>query len=319
MPHRVVITRVLPEEVEDRAAASYAATFNSDNHPMSAAEIITACKGADALLPCVADPLPADVIGALPASVKIIANFGVGLDHIDLEAAKARGITVTNTPGVLTEATADLALFLIIGAARRAAEGIQQVREGIWAGWAPTHLMGMGLAGKRLGIVGLGRIGQAVATRARAFGMDIHYHSRTRRAADAEQGAVFHDTLASLLPKADILLIACTATPETRGLINEEALARLPEGAVLVNIARGDIVVDDAVIAALEIGHLSAVGLDVFTGEPDLDPRYRASRKVLALPHLGSATIETRTAMGMLALDNIDAFLKGEVPPNKVV
>lgn len=319
MPPRVVITRRLPREVEARAGRDYTVVLNEDDHPLSGAEIIARCEDADALLPCVADPLPQNVLNALPGSVKIIANFGVGLDHIDLAAAKSNGLTVTNTPGVLTEATADLALFLLIGAARRANEALAEVREGVWAGWGPTHMLGSGLQGKRLGIIGLGRIGQAVAARARAFGMVVHYHARHRRPPDQEAGARFHASLEGLLAVSDILMLTCALNDETRGLIDEAALARLPKGAILVNPARGELVDDDAVIAALEIGHLGAAGLDVFRGEPALDPRYRAHPKVLALPHIGSATIETRTAMGMLALDNLDAFFKGRTPPHKVL
>jgi len=318
MVQRLVISRRLPPQVEARARDTYDAVLNADDRPLTPEDMVKLCDGAAALLPCVADPLGEDLIAALPHSIQIIANFGVGTDHIDLGAATARGIVVTNTPGVLTEATADLALLLILGAVRRAAEGMSQIRNGIWTGWSPTHLLGQSLQGKRLGIVGMGRIGQAVAARARAFGMAVHYHNRHRLDGALEMGATFHDTLEGLLAVSDILSLHCAATVETRGLINAAALAAVPRGAVLINAARGDVVEDDAVIAALTEGHLSAAGLDVFRGEPKLDPRYLAHPNAFLLPHLGSATVEARTAMGIKALDNLDAFFRGETPPDRV-
>ncbi len=313
---RVVITRRLPREVEARAAATFDVALNMSDAPLTAEALLTMAAGADALLPCVADPLPASLINVLPASMRIIANFGVGLDHLDLTAAKTRGITVTNTPGVLTDATADIAILLLLGAARRAKEGLTQIREATWPGWSPTHLLGTSLAGKRIGIVGMGRIGKAVATRARAFGMEVHGHSRTRPS--DLLGISYHDTLDSLLGTSDVLMLCCSATPETRHMIDAAALARLPQGAILINPARGDLVVDEDVIAALNSGQLSAAGLDVFEGEPALHAQYRELPNVFALPHLGSATLETRTAMGMMALDNLEAFFAGGVPPHLV-
>ncbi len=318
MAPRVVITRRLPTAVEARAKASFDVVLSFDDRVLNAGEIIALATGADALLPCVADQLDRDLIRALPASVRIIANFGVGTDHLDLEAARARGLVVTNTPGVLTDATADLTLLLILATARRATEATKLIRESAWQGWGPTQLMGQGLAGKRLGIVGMGRIGQAVATRARGFGMDIHYHNRNRLAAPQEQGAQYHESLASLLAQADILSLHCAATSATSGLIDAQALAQLPRGATLINTARGDIVDDDAVIAALGSGQLLAVGLDVFKDEPRIDPRYGSLENAFLLPHLGSATVEARSAMGMLALDNLDAFFSGKRPLNIV-
>jgi glyoxylate reductase len=318
MAPRLVITRRLPAPVEARAKASFDAALSPDDRALVRDEMVKLCEGAAALLPCVADRLDADVINAMPDTVRIIANFGVGTDHIDLEAARARKIAVTNTPGVLTEATADLTLLLILAATRRAREGTNQLHEGTWPGWSPTHLLGHALQGKHLGIVGMGRIGRAVAARARAFGLEIHYHNRTRLDAGLEADARYHDTLKGLLGTSDVLSLHCAATAETRGLIHTGTLTALPKGAVLVNTARGDIVDDDAVIAALRSGHLSAAGLDVFRGEPDIDPRYRELPNAFLLPHLGSATVEARTAMGMLALDNLDAYFRGETPPHLV-
>ncbi len=318
MAPRLVITRRLPEAVEERAKASFDAHLSSDDRVLSATEIIALADGADALLPCVADRLDAGLIDALPSSVKILANFGVGTDHIDLGAAKARGLVVTNTPGVLTDATADLTLLLILATARRAAEGVALIRENNWRGWGPTQLLGQGLQGKRLGIVGMGRIGRAVALRARAFGMEVHYHNRHRLPPHDEGNARFHQNLKNLLRHADVLSLHCAATDETRGLIDADALALLPQGAILINTARGDIVEDDAVIAALGSGALAGAGLDVFQGEPEIDPRYGKLGNTFLLPHLGSATVQARTAMGMMALTNLDAFFARTVPPNAV-
>ncbi len=318
MPPRLVITRQLPLAVEARAERGFDAHLNVEDKPLSTAEIVALAAKADALLPCVADPIDKALIDALPASVKIIANFGVGTDHIDLGAAAARGILVTNTPGVLTDATADLTLLLILAALRRAAEGQRLIMDDDWQGWGPTQLMGRSLQGKRLGLLGMGRIGQAVAKRATAFGMKIHYHNRSRLSPNDEGQAIYHDTLESLARHADVLSLHCAATPETRGIINEDILSLLPPGAILINTARGDIVDDDALINGLENGQVSGAGLDVFMGEPNIDPRYRSCKNVFLLPHMGSATLETRTDMGMLALDNLDAFFVGATPPHLV-
>ena len=258
-------------------------------------------------------------IAALPASVKIIATFSVGYDHIDVPAATGRGIIVTNTPDVLTDATADIALLLLLAASRRAREGEAMVREGTWVGWNPMQLIGWQITGKRLGIVGMGRIGQALAHRARACGMQIHYYNRSRLPAAEEAGAVYHGDLDSLLGVSDYLSLHAPATAETDKLLSAERIAKLPKGAIVVNTARGNLVDDDALIAALQSGHLAAAGLDVFTGEPNLDARYRTLPNVFPLPHLGSATIETRTAMGMRALDNLAAVLGGRSPLHPIL
>lgn len=306
----LILTRRLPDAVEARARRDYTVIDNADDRPLSADAIVAraAQVSADALLVSVGDPIDAELIARLPASIGLIATFSVGTDHIDLAAAAARGIAVANTPDVLTDATAEIALLLMLGAARRAHEGATELRSGRWTGWRPTHLMGTLLAGKRLGIVGMGRIGQAVAARARAFGMILHYHNRRPLAALEVADAQYHPTLEGLLAQSDVLSLHCPANATTRGLIDAAALARLPDGAILINTARGDIVVDSDVIAALKTGRLAAAGLDVFAGEPAIAPGYLDLPNAFLLPHLGSATVETRTAMGNRALDNIDAF-----------
>jgi len=318
MAPRLVITRRLPPAVEARAAKAFTLSLNGADEPWDAQSIISECRGADALMPCVADQIDHALIDALPETVRIIANFGAGTDHIDLEAARSRGILVTNTPGVLTGASADITLLLILGATRRAKEGIEQIERGAWPGWSPTHLLGSALQGKRIGILGMGRIGQAVAARAHAFGLEVHYHSRTRLPPEREGDAWYHASLDGLLAVSEILSLHCAATPETRGVIDAASISKLPMGAVLINTARGDIVNDDAIIAALHSGQLSAVGLDVFNNEPQIDARYHDLANAFLLPHLGSATVETRTAMGMLALDNLDAHFRGVALPNLV-
>ncbi|MDO8420870.1 MAG: D-glycerate dehydrogenase [Parvibaculum sp.] len=316
MAPKLLITRKLPNDVEARAAVSFDVCPNLTDGLMDQSALLARAEGVDGILATVTDRLDASTIATLPASVKIIASFSVGTDHIDLEAARARGIIVTNTPDVLTDATADIALLLLLGAARGAASGMAAIRDNTWANWAPTGMLGISLTGKRLGIYGMGRIGQAVAARARAFGMLIHYHNR--HAVKGQEDATFHQTLASLLAHSDFLSINCASTAQTRGSINAQTLAALPHGAIVVNTARGDIVNDDALIASLTTGHLAAVGLDVFNNEPNIDPRYRTLPNAFLLPHLGSATQETRNAMGFRALDNLDDYFAGRVPRDRV-
>jgi glyoxylate reductase len=244
----------------------------------------------------------------------MIATFSVGTDHIDIPAAKAKGIAVSNTPDVLTDATADIALLLMLGAARGAVWGDRMVRENRWGVPSPTSPLGFDVTGRRLGIIGMGRIGQAVAKRAKAFDMALHYHNRRQVDATLEHGATFHAKLEGMLPHCDFLSINCASTPDTRALINERAIALLPQDAIVVNTARGEIVDDDALISALKSGRLAAAGLDVFKNEPNIDPRYRELENVFMLPHLGSATQNTRIAMGMKAVDNLEAFFRGERP-----
>ncbi len=318
LKYRLLVTRRLPAPVEARLSTHFDAKLNADDTPYSPENLIAEASGFDGLLVTPADKITAALINALPASIRIIATFSVGFDHIDLAAAKARGIIVTNTPDVLTDATADIALLLMLGAARGASWGERMVREAQWSSWSPTKPLGLDVSGKRLGILGMGRIGQATAKRARAFGMQIHYFSRKPVASEDALGAIYHETPLALAPHSDFLSIHCASTPETRGLVNAELLARLPKPAVLVNTARGDIEDDDALITALTTGTLAAAGLDVYRNEPNIDPRYRTLTNAFLLPHLGSATRDTRIAMGMRAADNLEAFFGGKEPGDRL-
>ncbi len=317
---RLLLTRRLPPNVEARARRDYDALPNPEDTLLGPEGIAALANshGADGILVCAGDRVTAEAVANLPPSVRVIATFSVGHEHIDVAAAKARGIIVTNTPDVLTEATADTALLLLLAAARRAHEGNKLVRDGEWHGWHTTMLLGRDPNRKRLGIYGMGRIGQAVAQRARAFGMQIHYHNRRPLPPEQALGAVYHDTLESLLTVSEFFSINAPSTPETRGLFDAERLALLPPGAIFVNTARGDMVNDEALLAALKSGQIRAAGLDVFAGEPNLHPGYAALDNVFLLPHIGSATEETRDAMGFAALDNIDAVLAGRVPPSPI-
>ncbi|MGR0182999.1 2-hydroxyacid dehydrogenase [Azospirillum aestuarii] len=316
----LLVTRRLPDAVETRAARDFDARLNPQDRALSGADIAALAgeAGAQGVLCTAGDRLDAAAIAALPEAVRIVATFSVGTDHIDLNAAKARGLIVTNTPDVLTDATADIALLLMLGAARRASEGERMIRAGAWTGWTPTQLLGTHLGGKRLGIIGMGRIGQAVAQRARAFGMTIHYSNRRRLSAEQEAGAVHHADPEAMLAICDVLSLHFPATPETTHWLNAERIGRLPPGAIVVNTARGSVVDDEALIAALASGRLAAAGLDVFENEPNLHAGYRALENAFLLPHLGSATVETRNAMGFKALDNLDAFFAGAAPPDRV-
>jgi lactate dehydrogenase-like 2-hydroxyacid dehydrogenase len=317
----VLVTRKLPDAVTARLAQSYAAQLNPEDRLMTAREIADAAAKirADALLICPTDKMTPEALQGLPKSVRAIATFSVGHEHIALEAAKARGIVVTNTPDVLTDATADIALLLMLGAARRASEGEKIVREDRWNSWGTTYMLGVHVTGKRLGILGMGRIGQAVARRARGFDMKIHYSNRRRLAPELEQGAVFHADADAMLPHCDFLSINCPASPETYHFLNAARIARLPDGAIVVNTARGTIVDDAALIAALKSRKLAAAGLDVFENEPKINPAYRTLENTFLLPHLGSATVETRNAMGFKCLDNLDAFFASRPPPDRLV
>ncbi len=315
----VLVARRLPEAVEARVRRDYDARLNADDEVYSSERLIELSAGAAAIIPCHTEKLTAEVIGRLPASVRAICSFSVGYDHIDLAAAKARGILVTNTPEVLSDATAEVAMLLMLGAARRAHEGTRMLRTNTWADWSPTGQLGIQVTGKRLGIIGMGRVGQILARRARGFDMEVHYYNRHRLPAQIEAGAVFHASLDSLLPQSQFLSIHCPATPETHHLLNAERIAQLPDDAVVVNTARGAVVDDDALIAALQAGKLFAAGLDVFNNEPDIDPRYRELDNSFLLPHIGSAPRETRHAMGFRALDNLDAIMAGREPRDRLV
>lgn len=312
----ILVTRRMPEAVEARLRRDYDARLNADDRIYSEAELAAKAAEADAMLICTSEKITPVLLARLPDRLKVISTFSVGYEHIDVAACRARGIMATNTPGAMTEATADIALLLMLGAARRGYEAQQLVRQGQWKGWHATMLLGIDLSGKRLGIYGMGRIGQAVARRARGFGMTIHYYNRSRLPADQEQDATYHSSLESLLKVSDVLSVNAPSTPETRGILNAARIALLPDGAVVVNTARGDMIDDEALIAALHSGKLRAAGLDVFAGEPALNRAYLDLPNAYLLPHVGSATIETRNRMGFMALDNIDAVLQGRPAPH---
>jgi lactate dehydrogenase-like 2-hydroxyacid dehydrogenase len=312
----LLVTRRLPAAIESRAARDYEARLTDSDTPMR--NVVAQAAGADAVICCPGDVFDAALIAALPDSVKVIGTFSVGYDHIDVAAARARGIAVVNTPDVLSVATAECAMLLILAAARRAGEGERLIRSGGWQGWAPTQLMGTLVSGRRLGIFGLGRIGRELARMARGFGMTVHYHDVARLPPELEDGAVFHATEATFLPVCDVLSLHAPGGAGTRHWLNAERIAAMPAGAIVANAARGTLVDDAALIAALKTGHIAAAGLDVYDGEPAVNPGYRALENVVLLPHLGSATTETRDAMGHLVLDGIDAVLNGRTPANLV-
>lgn len=318
MKKRLLVTRNLPPAVEARAARDYDALLNPDDRAMSTDELVQRAQDVDALLVCVTDKLPAAAIEKLPQRLKIIATFSVGTDHIDLGAARARGIRVGSAPHGVTIATAEIAMLLILGSARRASEGERMVRAREWTGWTPMQLLGRRLDGKRLGILGLGKIGKALAQRARGFDMEIHYHNRKRLPATEEKGAIYHASFESLLRVSDVLSLNAPASPETRHIINAKTLALLPKGAIVVNTARGDLVNDADLIAALKSGQVGYAGLDVYLGEPKIHEGYYDLPNTFLLPHLGSGAIEARNQMGFEALDNIDAFFAGKDMPFKL-
>jgi lactate dehydrogenase-like 2-hydroxyacid dehydrogenase len=305
----LVATRHFPPAVEERIARDFDAIFNDFGRPFTQAELLATAQGADALFVSPADKLDSHFFEWLPESVKVIASFSVGFDHIDLEAAEKRGVPVANTPNVLTDATADLAMLLLLGASRRANEGQDRVRSGRWKSEKLKELLGWDLAGKTLGILGLGRIGRAVAHRARAFGLKIHYTNRQPLPPEIADGAVFHPAADDLLGVSNFLSLHVPSSRETRHFLCKRHIELLPAGAIVVNTARGNLIKDADLIDALKTGRIAAAGLDVFDGEPAVHPGYLDLPNVFLLPHMGSATIETRTAMGMLALDNIDAVL----------
>jgi lactate dehydrogenase-like 2-hydroxyacid dehydrogenase len=314
----VLVTRKLPDAVENRLRRDYDPILNPEDALYSSDEIIERAKGADAILPCHTEKFTAEVIARLPESVRVIANFSVGYDHVDIDAAKARGLIVTNTPDVLSDATAELTMMLMLGAARRASEGERLVRTRAWKDWSPSFMVGTQVTGKSLGIIGFGRVGQVVAKRARGFDMEVHYHNRRRVPPELEEGAIYHSTPEGLMPHCDFLTLHCLATPQTIMLLNAERIALLPDGAIVVNASRGAVIDDDALIAALKSGKLAAAGLDVYNDEPNIHPEYRQLPNVFLMPHIGSATKETRDAMGFRALDNLDAIFAGREPRDRV-
>ena len=314
---KVLITRRLIRESEDKASKLFDAKFNTNDELYSQKKIIEMSEGFDGILSSLTEKLDAETINQLPDTIKIISNFAVGFGNIDLEAAKNKGIAVTNTPEVLSDATAEIGILLILGACRRASEGIESAREGGWK-WSADYLIGKQLTGSRLGILGMGRIGKKIAKIAKSLGMIIHYHNRSKLSSDQENGAIYQKDLKSLMSVSDVLSVCCPASKETINMINKETLEFLPKGAVVTNVARGDIVDDDALIDALNRRKVYAVGLDVYKGEPNLNPGYLKHKSAFILPHLGSATKETRTAMANLAIDNLEEFFKSGNCKNKV-
>lgn len=318
---KVIVTRKLPAAVEARMAALFDPVFNPSDRPLSRGELAAAMAGCDALAATVTDRIDAALIEGAGERLGIIANFGVGCDNIDLAAAKAKGIAVSNTPDVLTEDTADLAMALILAASRRLGEGERRLRAGEWRGWGPTDFLGRSLTGKALGIVGMGRIGQALAKRAQACGMAIHYHNRSRLPRQAEQrlGARYWAELDAMLAAVDMLSVNAPYAAATHHLVDARRLGLMKPGAILINAARGAVVDQEALIAALEAGALAGAGLDVYPKEPEVDPRLIALANVVLLPHMGSATEESRTAMGDKVVDNILAWAERRPLPDRVV
>ena len=314
---KILITRRLIKASEDYASKIFDAQLNKDDKLLSTEELIKKSNDCDAILSSLTEKIDAEVISKLSSNIKIISNFAVGFGNIDINAAKKRNIIVTNTPDVLTEATAEIAILILLAAARRAKEGIDWANKKNWK-WSADFLMGKQLTGSRLGILGMGRIGRAVADRARSFGMEIHYFNRSQLDIKLEKGAIYHNSLKSLLSVSDFFSINCPATKETKHIINKETLKSFPDGAIISNSARGDRIEDNARVEARKSGKIYSLGLDVYNGEPNIHPEYLTLPNVFVLPHLGSSTINTRTAMGNLAISNIEEFFKTGNCKNKV-
>ncbi len=314
----VWITRKLSDATLDRAARSYELVLNDADGVHSAQDIIDMSARVDAIVACHSEQFTARVAAQLDRRLKIIANHSVGVDHCDLKALGARGIVVTNTPDVLSDATAEIAMLLMLGAARRGVEGDRIVRSGSWDFWSPSFMVGKQVSGQRLGIIGMGRVGQVMARRARGFDMEVHYFNRTQLVPELELGAIYHENIENLLGVADFLSLHCPATAETTGMMNHERFALLPDGAVVVNTARGALIDEDALLAALDSGKVAAAGLDCFVRDPGGNPAFAGRDTVFMLPHIGSATRQTRDAMGARALDNLDMFFAGETPTDSL-
>jgi len=316
---KVFATRLMPPDVEARFRAEFDAVPNEDDAVLDSAAIVAGAVDCRGIVVCATEKCDAELIASLPESVEILATFSVGCDHIDLDAAKERGLIVTNTPDVLTDATADTTILCLLGAARMAQDSERTLRAGEWGRWSTTGMLGTHMSGKRLGIVGMGRIGQATARRAMGFDMQVMYHNRRELGPDDNQGAAYYADPAEMLPRCDFLAMTCPLTPETHHWLNADRIEMLPDGAVIANTARGPVVDDDALIPALQSGKVAAAGLDVFTGEPALDPRYLDLSNAFLLPHIGSATTETRNDMGYRCLDNLAAHFSGRPLPSRVV
>ena len=317
----VVVTRRLPAPVEARMAELFDVTLSSDDRKPGREALAAAMRGADVLVPCVTDPIDAGLLAQAGERLKLIANYGAGVDHIDVATARQRGILVSNTPGVVTEDTADMTLALILAVTRRIPEGLAMMQEGRWTGWAPTALMGGRIAGRRLGILGMGRIGQAVARRARAFGMEVHYHNRKRLRpeVEAEHQATYWESLDQMVSRIDILSINCPHTPATFHLMNARRLKLMKSSAVIVNTSRGEVIDENALTRMLRAGEIAGAGLDVFEHGAEINPRLRELETVVLLPHMGSATVEGRIEMGEKVIINIKTFADGHRPPDLVV
>ena len=321
MKRNIILTRQLPDSVETRMRELFNATLNQTDQPFTQEQLIQAVKTADVLVPTVTDSLSASVIEQAGPQLRLIASFGTGVDHIDVKAAREKGITVTNTPGVLSEDTADVAMSLILAVPRRIVQGDIKVRSGQWDGWSPTGMLGHRINGKRLGIIGMGSIGQAIARRAKAFGMSIHYHNRkaVHPSIEAELEATYWETIEQMLPRVDIISINCPSTPATHHLLNKERLSLLSPHSYLVNTGRGDVIDEMALIELLKENKIAGAGLDVYEHEPVISSALIGLPNVVLLPHIGSATIEGRHAMGVKVIINIQTFLDGHTPPDRVV
>jgi glyoxylate reductase len=318
---KVVVTRKLPDPVETRMRELFDAELNLEDRPMSGAALAEAAGRADVLATTVTDRIDADLIAAAGPQLKLIANFGAGVDHIDVAAANARGITVTNTPGVLTEDTADMTMALILAAARRIVEGANVVQAGGFSGWSPTWMMGRRIGGKRLGVIGMGRIGQAVAKRAKAFGMQVHYHNRKpapAAVADALE-ATYWESLDQMLARMDVISVNCPHTPATFHLLSARRLKLLQPHAIIVNTARGEVIDENSLADLLARGQIAGAGLDVYENEPTINPKLLKLQNVVLLPHMGSATVEARIEMGEKVIINIKTFMDGHKPPDRVL
>ena len=318
---KVVLTRRLPEPVETRLKELFDVTLRNHDTPMSRAELVDAIKTCDVLVPTITDKIDAGLLGQAGANLKLIANFGAGIDHIDVETARQRGILVSNTPDVVTEDTADMAMALLMAVVRKIPQGLQAMQSGEWTGWSPTAYLGGRLGGRRLGILGMGRIGQAVARRATAFGMQIHYHNRRRLRPEIEDtlGATYWESLDQMVARMDILSINCPHTPSTFHLMNARRLRLLKPSAVIVNTSRGEVIDENALTRMLRASELAGAGLDVYEHGTDINPRLRELENVVLLPHMGSATLEGRVEMGEKVIINIKTFADGHRPPDMVV
>ncbi len=324
MPHSrlsVIVTRKLPEPVETRMRELFDVRLNSDDHIFSREELVAAMGQADVLVPTLGDKIDAGVLGQAGERLKLIANYGAGFDHIDVQTALSRGIIVSNTPGVLTEDTADMTMALILAVPRRLKEGATMMETGQWDGWSPTALMGHRIAGKRLGILGMGRIGQAVARRAKGFGLQVHYHNRKRLRVETEEAleATYWESLDQMLARVDILSVNAPHTPSTFHLLNARRLKLMKPTAYIVNTARGEVIDENAMTRMLRAGELAGAGLDVFEHGREVNPRLRDLQNVLLLPHMSSATEESRSEMGEKVIINIKTFADGHRPPDQVV